>query len=87
MAIIFTNTFVCGYDFINKEFIKKVYQVFQIKPEYLIQLKQIQKLDTRAAKLITYIIFLVLIVDIYTESLAPLFVIKLENYLMIFSQS
>lgn len=49
--------------------------------------KQKQEFDGRAAKSITNAIYLKLIVDIYIESFALLFIIKLGNHFMIFGRS
>lgn len=85
MAIILANTFVTRYGFINTKFAKKVYQIFEIKSQCLIKQKQIQKFNSKAAKFITYVIYPILTMDTYIKSLALLFIIKLGNYLMIFS--
>lgn len=83
IAIILANTYVNGYNFIDQKFQETICQVFKIKSQFLIQLKQIQRFDVRIAKPITYAIYFTLTIDIYTESLIPLFIINLKNYFMI----
>lgn len=39
MAIILANTYAIRYDFINEKFIEIICQIFEIKSQYLIQLK------------------------------------------------
>ena len=85
MAIILANTGATRYNFIDEEFIEIICQVLEIKPQYLIKPKQIQRFDSRTAKPITHAIYFTLIFDIYTESFAFLLVINLENYLIILS--
>lgn len=85
MDIILANTCAIGYGFIDEKFAEKACQVLKIEPQCLIKSKQMQKVHGRATKLITYAIYPILIVAIYTESLISLFITKLENYHMIFS--
>ncbi len=67
----------------DEKFAKTVYQVLEIEPQHLIKPKQIQEFDGRAAKPITHAIYPTLTISTHIESLAPLFITKLENYLMI----
>ena len=41
MATILANIYATGYNFIDEKFVKTVCQVLEIKPQYLIKLKQI----------------------------------------------
>ena len=84
IATILADTCTIRYSFIDEKFAEKVCLVLEIKPQYLIKLKQIQEFDNRVAKLITHTIYLILIIGIYTESLAFLPITKLENHLLIF---
>ena len=38
-VIILTNSYIIGYNFMKKEFIETIYQIFKIKLHCLIQLK------------------------------------------------
>lgn len=82
-AITLTNICATRYSFIDKKFTKIVCQVLEIKLQYLIQPKQIQKFDNKAAKPIIHTIDFTLTINTQTESLAPLLVIKWRNYPMI----
>lgn len=86
MAIILTNTYAISYSFIDEKFAKIICQVLITKPQRLMKLKLIQKFDSRAANSISHAIYPILIVGTYTESLPPLLIIKLRNYLIILSQ-
>lgn len=74
--------YVIRYDFLDKEFVKIVCQVFEIKLQCLIKHKQIWKFDNKVINLIISIS----IIDIYTKNFTLLLITKLENYLIIFSQ-
>ena len=82
MTTILANTCATGYGLIDEKFVEKVCQVLEIKPQCLIKPKQIQEFNDRAAKPITYAIYLILTIGTHTESLAPLLITKLENHLM-----
>lgn len=83
-VISLVGTYATKYDFINKKFAKKVYQVLEIKFQYLIKPKQIQRFNSKAAKSVTHAIYLTLTIVIYTESFAFLLITKLGYYPMIF---
>ena len=86
MAIILANTYITKYSFINKKFAEIICQVLEIKPQYLIKLKQIQEFNNKTVKLITYIIYLILIIGTHIKSFIILLIIKLENHFIIFAQ-
>ena len=86
MAKTLANTYATGYGYIDEKFVEIVCQVFEIKPQRLIKIKQIQKFDGRAAKLITHAIYPIFTVGIHIESLDFLFITKLGNHPMILSQ-
>ena len=65
---------------------KKVCQVLEIKSQCLIKPKQIQRFDGKAAKPITYAIYLTLTIDTHTKSLALLLITKLGNHSIILDQ-
>lgn len=68
----------CG--FINEEFVESVCQILEIQSQYSIKLKQIERLDGKAAKPITHAIYLILTINTDTESLALLLITKLRNH-------
>lgn len=80
MAIILINTCVIGYGFIDEKFPETVQQVLKIKPQWLIEANQIQKLDGKAVKVITHTIYFTLTVGKQTKNLAFLLMTKLRNY-------
>lgn len=82
--ILLANTYASRYSFIDEKFMKKICQVFEIKFQYLILPKQIQRFDGKTAKPIIHIIYLTLIIDTYTKSLVFLFIIRLGYYSIIF---
>ena len=86
MIIILANICATRYGFINKKFVNIFCQVFKIELQYLIKLKQIQRFDSKAAKSITYTIYLTLTVDIHIKNFVPLLIIKLRNHFMILGQ-
>ena len=86
MATTLANTCATGYGFIDEEFAEIVCQVLEIKQQYLIQPKQIQRFDGRAAKSITHTIYPTLTVGIHTKNLASLLITKLENHSIILGQ-
>ena len=77
------DTCATGYGFINEKFAETVCQVLEIELQRLIQLKQIQEFDGRAAKRITHAIYPTLTAGAHTESFAPLLITKLRNHFMI----
>lgn len=74
------------YSFIDEKFVKIIYQVLKIASQHLINPKQIQKFDGRAAKPIIYAIYLTLTIGTHTENFAFLLITKIENYPIIFGQ-
>lgn len=68
MAISLANICTTGYSFIHEEFAETICQVLEIKPQRLIKPKQIQEFHGRVTRPITHIIYLTLIIGIYTES-------------------
>ena len=85
-ATILADTYATGYSFIDEEFAETVCQVLEIEPQHLIKPKQIQGFDGKVAKPITHAIYPTLTVGDHIESLAPLLITKLRNYLMILGQ-
>ena len=83
MATILADTCVTGYGFIDEEFVETVCQVLETEPQRLIQPKQIQRFDGRAAQPITLAIYPTLTVGTHTESFTPLLITKLGNHPMI----
>ena len=59
-------------------------QILEIQPQVLIKIKSIQRFDSRATMPVTYIIYFMLSIGKYIESLAPLLITKLGYYSMIF---
>ena len=86
MATTLADTCVTRYCFIDEKFAKIVWQFLEIKPQRLIKPKQIQGFDARAAKPITYAIYLTIIVGTHTKNLTSLLITKLQNYPMILGQ-
>lgn len=84
--ILLANICVIKNSFMDEKFAEKVYQILEIKLQRLIKPKQIQEFDSRAAKYVSYAIYLILIIDNYIESFAHLLIIKLGHYFMIFGQ-
>ena len=85
MATTLTNTYAIEYGFIDEEFAETVCQDLEIKPQRLIKPQQIQRFDSRAAKLIIHTIYPILTIGTNIESLGSLLITKLGNHPIIFS--
>lgn len=86
-TILLTNICTTEYGFINKKFIKKICKILEIKLQLFIKLKLIQRFNDKAAKPIIYVIYVTLLIGIYTENLVSLFITKLKHHPIIISQS
>ncbi len=82
--IILVDTCAIRYGFIDEKFVEMVCQTLEIEPQRLTKPKSIQRLDDRAAQLVTHAIYLTLSIGSHTENLVSLFIVKLGHYLMIF---
>ena len=68
MATILANICVTEYSFIDEKFAQTICQILEIELQYLIKSKHIQRFDSRAAKPITYFIYLILTISTYIKS-------------------
>lgn len=84
MTIIIVNIYTIRYGFTNKIFAEKVYQVLEIKLQYLTKPKQISRFNNRVIKPITYAIYPILFISTYIKSFALLLITKVKNHLLIF---
>ena len=82
-VITLIDIYTTAFDFINKKFAEIVCKKLEIQSQHLIKPKPIQRFDSRVIRPIIHVIFPMLFVENYTESLALLFIIKLGQHFII----
>ena len=82
-ATILIDTCATRFGFINEKFAEIVYKKLEIQPQRLTKPKPIQRFDNKVAYPVTYAIYLMLFVENYIKSLAPLLITKLGYHSII----
>ena len=80
MTITLVDICATGFSIIDEKFMETVCHILKIQPQYLTKPKFIQRFDGRAAKYTTHVIYPMLSVGKYTESLTSLLIINLRQY-------
>ena len=78
------DTCATRFGFIDEKFIEIVCKKLKVQSQLITKLKPIQGFDNKAARPVTYAIYLTLSVGNHTENLAPLLIKKLGQHCMIF---
>lgn len=84
-VIILVDLYTTRLGFINEKFVKIIYKKLEIQPQHLIKLNFIQRFDGRVAKPVIHIIYPILFMRKYNQSMALLLISRFGQHPIIFS--